>query len=257
MGKGKLAKFAYIDTLPFVLQYPRQRLLEEGFPYAGKWRSHFFDNSYPITLELGCGGGEYTVSLAKEFPQGNYIGVDRKGARIWSGAKRVEEDALANVAFLRTDISFIADFFAPGEVSAIWITFPDPMMKKAKSRLVGSLFLEKYRKILAPDGVIFLKTDSSFLYEYTVLLLETNQIKPIAATNDLYAPEEPLRNQVPYAATRYESQWLARGKTIKYIAFSLKDAPDTLIEPEHEPPHDEYKSITRFMHPTKSNPTSL
>lgn len=249
MGKGKLAKFAYIDTLPFVLQYPWSRLQEEGFPYQGKWGTDFFHNEHPITVELGCGGGEYTVALAQEFPNGNYIGVDRKGARIWAGAKQVVEGALQNVAFLRTDIAMIDSFFAAKEVSTLWITFPDPMMKRTRGRLISSYYLERYRHILSPEGKIFLKTDSNFLYEYTLLLLEANHIAPEAATNDLYHPTEPLREKVPYASTRYEAQWLARGKKIKYIAFSLQDAPEQFIEPDHEPPHDDYKSITRFMHP--------
>ncbi|MDE5847349.1 MAG: tRNA (guanosine(46)-N7)-methyltransferase TrmB, partial [Muribaculaceae bacterium] len=167
MGKNKLQKFSDMETFGCVLQYPRHILIEKGFPYKGKWNSDFFSRSNPITLELGCGKGEYTVGLAEANHDRNYVGVDIKGARMWKGAKSVEEKGMDNAAFLRTEIEQIEQFFAPGEVDEIWITFPDPQMQKARKRLTSSRFLTNYRKFLRPGGVVNLKTDSPFLYEYT------------------------------------------------------------------------------------------
>ncbi|MDE6636695.1 MAG: tRNA (guanosine(46)-N7)-methyltransferase TrmB, partial [Muribaculaceae bacterium] len=167
MGKNKLQKFSDMEKFGCVLQYPRHILINEGFPFKGKWNSEFFSRPNPITLELGCGKGEYTVGLAESNPDCNYIGVDIKGARMWKGAKSVEEKGMDNAAFLRTEIELISEFFSPDEVDEIWITFPDPQMQKARKRLTSSRFLSNYRKFLRPGGVVNLKTDSPFLYEYT------------------------------------------------------------------------------------------
>lgn len=217
MGKNKLKKFADMDSFHCALQYPREVLLSEGFPYVGKWNEGVFTHSGPITLELGCGKGEYTVALAKANPDRNYIGVDIKGARMWTGAKEVEETGISNAAFLRSEIENIDKFFAPGEVDEIWITFPDPQMQKTRKRLTSSRFLQMYGKFLRPGGVINLKTDSPFLYEYTKRLATLNEFEIIMITDDLYG--SGLADPVSSIKTYYESQWLSRGKKIKLISM--------------------------------------
>ena len=228
MGKNKLQKFSDMETFGCVLQYPRHILIEKGFPYKGKWNSDFFSRSNPITLELGCGKGEYTVGLAEANHDRNYVGVDIKGARMWKGAKSVEEKGMDNAAFLRTEIEQIEQFFAPGEVDEIWITFPDPQMQKARKRLTSSRFLTNYRKFLRPGGVVNLKTDSPFLYEYTRRLVELNGFEVIALSDDLYG--SGLADPVTSIKTFYEQQWLARGKTIKLISFRIGDSE--IVEPD-------------------------
>ncbi len=157
MGKNKLRKFAEVEAMPHVMQFPFGRLATEGFPLKGRWREDFFHNENPIVLELGCGRGEYTVGLARRFPDRNFIGVDIKGARIWAGAKESMQSGMTNVAFLRTNIEILPQFFSSGEVSEIWITFPDPQMKKVRKRLTSATFLDIYRRILCDDGIINLE----------------------------------------------------------------------------------------------------
>ena len=221
MGKNKLQKFSDMETFGCVLQYPRHILIERGFPYKGKWNSDFFLRPNPITLELGCGKGEYTVGLAEANRDRNYIGVDIKGARMWKGAKSVEEKGMDNAAFLRTEIEQISAFFGPEEVDEIWITFPDPQMQKARKRLTSSRFLTNYRSFLRPGGIVNLKTDSPFLYEYTRRLVELNGFDIVAITDDLYG--SGLADPVTSIKTFYEQQWLSRGKTIKLISFRIGD----------------------------------
>lgn len=246
MAKNKLRRFRELREIDFVLEYPYTKLQQEGFPFRGLWGKTFFRNDHPITLELGCGGGEYTIALAERMPKRSFIGVDRKGARIWQGATEALEKELQNVAFLRTDINLISSFFAPNEVNELWITFPDPMMHKRRRRLVSSFYFEKYRQILSPDGVIRLKTDSPFLYQYTLALLETNGISPLVETSDLYASSpEVLNLAIPDIQTRYEQQWLERGMTIKFVAFQLPRGTERFLEPLCEPPRDDYKSYSR------------
>lgn len=244
MAKQKLRKFAEIGELSFVLQYPYHVLQQKGFPYKGGWAKHLFHNENPLTLELGCGGGEYTVDLARRFANRNYIGIDRKGARMWTGAMKVADEKLSNVYFLRTDIDLINHFFAPNEVDEIWITFPDPMMKKSRRRLLSSVYFEKYRQMLAPSGVIHLKTDSPFLFQYTLWLLEANHIEPLCYTDDLYGEKSAeLLQSLPNVRTRYEEQWITRGKSIKYLRFMLPLHADAFVEPDEEPPFDDYHSL--------------
>lgn len=239
MGKNKLQKFSDMETFGCVLQYPRHILIEKGFPYTGKWNGGFFHRPNPITLELGCGKGEYTVALAAANPDRNYIGVDIKGARMWKGAREVEEKAMDNAAFLRTEIEQITAFFAPDEVDEIWITFPDPQMQKTRKRLTSSRFLSAYRSFLRPEGVVNLKTDSPFLYEYTRRLVELNGFEVLMHTDDLYG--SGLADPVSSIKTFYEQQWLSRGKTIKLLSFRI-DAGE-IAEPDSDDiPRDDYHS---------------
>jgi len=242
MGKNKLKKFADMETFACVYQYPFAVLKESGFPMKGKWNEMCFHNSNPIVLELGCGKGEYAVGLGKKFPEKNYIGVDIKGARMWTGAKMVEQEHITNVAFLRTSIELIDHFFAPGEVAEIWITFPDPQMKNANKRLTGTRFLNNYRKILKPNGIIHLKSDSPFLYTYTHELTKLNNLPTIVDTPDLYA--SGLANDILEIKTHYENQWLQRGLTIKYISFHLTSEGE-LKEPDIDIERDTYRSYGR------------
>lgn len=247
MGKNKLSKFSEMNTLACVFQYPFARLQAEGFPFRGKWREEYFHNSNPVVLELGCGKGEYTVGLARRFPDKNFIGLDIKGARMWTGAKQASELDLKNVAFLRTSIELLPAFFCPGEVDEIWITFPDPQMKKTRKRLTSTRFMELYAQVLRSGGTIHLKTDSPFLHTYTRMMLDANNIVPICDCADLYAAgtaPEGFPDGLRDIRTFYEQQWLSRGLTIKYISFKLPH-PAPSAEPPEEPEHDTYRSFSR------------
>ncbi len=242
MGKNKLKKFDEMNRLENVFQYPFAVLKNEGFPLKGRWNSIYFKNDNPIVLELGCGKGEYAVGLARRFGNRNYIGVDIKGARMWTGATQAAAEGIGNVAFLRTNIELIEHFFAPGEVGEIWITFPDPQMKKVRKRLTSTRFLELYRKVLVPDGIIHLKTDSPFLYTYTDALVKLNKLDVDVNTPDLY--HLGIDDDILGIKTFYEQQWLERGLTIKYIKFHL-DATTVLQEPDIEIEEDTYRSFSR------------
>lgn len=242
MGKNKLKKFADMETIDFVFQYPFARLQKETFPLKGRWGADFFGNDKPIVLELGCGKGEYTVGLARRFPDKNFIGVDIKGARMWTGASEARDTGMKNVAFLRTSIELIDSFFAPGEVGEIWITFPDPQMKKATKRLTSTRFMNLYRRILVDNGLIHLKTDSPFLYTYTDLMVKLNSLPVVESTSDLYASGSA--GDILDIKTHYERQWLARGLTIKYLQFRLPAEGD-LAEPTDEIEPDTYRSYSR------------
>ena len=249
MGKNKLKKFAEMETFHNVFQPPYE-------PIAGHWRDRYFQNDHPIVLELGCGRGEYTVGLAERYPEKNFIGVDIKGARMWAGAKEAEQKELRNVAFLRTNIEFITEFFAADEVDEIWITFCDPQMKKATKRLTSTYFMQRYQRIVKPNGLIHLKTDSPFLYTYTTEMLRLNPYPVLCSTDDLYG-EKSDEATVPvqgkeialYAdaralQTHYEKQWLDRGMSIKYIEWQL--SPLTAWEePTIEIEKDTYRSYGR------------
>ena len=225
MGKNKLARFAENKTLPNVFQPTRDEALN-NFHLKGKWRSEVFKNQNPIVLELGCGKGEYSVGLAKAFPEKNFIGIDIKGARFWFGAKEAIENNLNNAAFLRTQIELVDCFFDRDEVDEIWITFPDPQIKyrRTKHRMTHPDFLERYKKILKKDGIIHLKTDSEFLHGYTLGLLQGAGHEIISAHHDIYgAPEyEPGTPLLREIKTYYEGLFSAKGKTITYIKFRIK-----------------------------------
>lgn len=242
MGKNKLRKFAEMETMDCVFQFPFAVIKENGCPMRGHWNENYFHNDNPIVLELGCGKGEYAVGLGKRFPDKNYIGVDIKGARMWTGAKQVVEAGLNNVAFLRTSIEFIDRLFAPGEVSEIWITFPDPQMKNENKRLTGTRFLKNYRNILKDGGLVHLKTDSPFLYTYTDALIKENNLPVEVNTSNLY--NSGLADDILEIKTHYERQWLERGLTIKYLKFHLPHDV-VLQEPDIEIEPDNYRSYHR------------
>ncbi|MDE6802923.1 MAG: tRNA (guanosine(46)-N7)-methyltransferase TrmB [Muribaculaceae bacterium] len=242
MGKNKLRKFAEMEQIPLVFQYPFARLQVEKFPLKGKWHSDFFHNDHPIVLELGCGKGEYTVGLARRFPEMNFIGIDIKGARMYTGARQAFDTGMANVAFIRTSIELLPAFFAPSEVAQIWITFPDPQMKKVNKRLTSTRFMDTYRRVLADGGTIHLKTDSPFLYTYTSLMVGLNKLPVLTDTADLY--HSGIVTDILDIKTHYEQQWLARGLSIKYLSFSLPH-DGALEEPQDEIPFDTYRSFGR------------
>jgi tRNA (guanine-N7-)-methyltransferase len=221
VSKGKLSKFAEIETFPNVLQPTFEEVFKKNYELKGDWNKTFFKNSKPITLELGCGKGEYTIGMARMFPERNFIGIDIKGARIWKGAKKALQDELSNVAFLRTRIDFITSFFTTDEVDEIWITFPDPQLKKDLKKLTSSRFLNRYCQFLKPVGTINLKTDSRELYDYTCSIISHNKLQIISKTDNLY--ESHLNNEILSIRTFYESMWLEEGYKIHYIQFRLNN----------------------------------
>lgn len=216
MGKDKLKRFAEIATFANVIQ------LDAGKPFKGKWTSDFFKNTNPVVLELACGKGEYTVNLARLFPEKNFIGIDYKGNRIWRGAKTAVEENIPNVAFLRIQIEAILDYFGDGEVDEIWITFPDPQpqISREKKRLTSPRFLEKYKQILKPGGFTNLKTDNDDLYAYTAEKIEELGLKLHVKTEDLY--HSPFADEVLSIKTYYERIYLKDNKNINYLKFSFE-----------------------------------
>ena len=232
MGHGKLKKFAENETFRCLLQPDASQVLaakEPGckalrlcdHPIKGRWGADLFGNDHPIVLELGCGKGDYTIALALRHPEINYIGVDIKGARLWKGAKYATENALPNVAFLRTRIEFIEAFFGPGEVSEIWLTFSDPQLRGSEnSRLSSPLFLERYRKFLKPEGIIHLKTDSRYLYEYTQAVCRVNHLPILFQSTDVYH-DTACPEVVTQVQTFYEKMFLEMGLPITYMAFTI------------------------------------
>lgn len=216
----------------------------------GHWRDAYFHNDNPIVLELGCGRGEYTVGLARRYPDKNFIGIDIKGARMWAGAKVAEQESLSNVAFLRTNIEILTCFFDSDEIDEIWITFCDPQMKKATKRLTSTYFMKRYEQILREGGLIHLKTDSPFLYQYTKEMLKENAYKVVADTDNLYS--KPQYEDAQALRTHYEQQWLDRGLSIKYICWKMEKKSD-FTEPTIEIEHDTYRSYGRNYVSTTNN----
>lgn len=249
MGKGKLAKFAEMAENPLVVECPFWQLQKEGFSLKGNWHQLFFKNDNPIVLELGCGRGEYTIGLARRFPDKNFIGIDIKGARMWHGAKTAVEEGLQNVAFLRTNIECIDGLFAENEVAELWLTFSDPQMKKATKRLTSTYFMERYRRFLMDKGIINVKTDSNFLATYTKYMVERNSLPLLQCTFDLYA-EKDIDSSLTDIRTYYESMWLERGIPIKYLKFQLPHE-GALEEPDIEIPVDGYRSYNHQVVSTK------
>lgn len=242
MGKNKLEKFADMASYPHVFEYPYSAVDNVPFEMKGNWHKEFFKNNNPIVLELGCGRGEYTVGLGRMFPDVNFVGVDIKGARMWTGATESLESGMQNVAFLRTNIEIIDRFFAADEVAEVWLTFSDPQMKKATKRLTSTYFMERYRKFLVDGGIIHVKTDSNFMFTYTKYMVEKNQLQVDVMTEDLY--HSGMADEILGIRTYYEQQWLDRGLNIKYIKFHLPQSGE-LQEPDVEIELDEYRSYNR------------
>ncbi len=222
-SKNKLKRFKENETFTNVFQPSREDLVDTIYELKGKWNAVFFKNNNPIVLELGCGKGEYSVALAKKFPEKNFIGVDIKGARFWRGAKTAIEEDISNVAFLRAQIELIDNAFAENEVDEIWITFPDPQIKykRTKHRLTNTAFLNRYQHILKPKGVMNLKTDSEFMHGYTLGLLHGAGHEVLYANHDVYR-QEGSPEEVTSIQTFYESQYLKENKPITYIKFKFK-----------------------------------
>ena len=222
-SKNKLKRFKENETFHNVFQPTRSQLVDEVYQYKGKWNDQVFKNNNPIVLELGCGKGEYTVALAKQYPNKNFIGIDIKGARFWRGAKTAVEEDIPNAAFIRTQIELIEYVFAENEVDEIWITFPDPQIKykRTKHRMTNSEFLKRYKKVLKPEGVMNLKTDSEFMHGYTLGLLHGEGHEVLYANNDVYR-QEGSPEEVTSIQTFYESQYLEQNKPITYIRFKIK-----------------------------------
>jgi tRNA (guanine-N7-)-methyltransferase len=241
VGKNKLSKFADMASFNNVLQVSWHHLQQTDHEMKGNWNSRFFKNNNPLILELGCGKGEYATGLAELFPGKNFVGIDIKGSRMWKGAKHAIDNQLTNVGFLRTHIEMVDLFFAPGEVSEIWLTFPDPQMKKTRKRLTSTRFIELYRKFLKPGGIVHLKTDSNFQYVYTREMANANNFEIVGHYDNLYINDH-LKPEL-HIRTYYEKQWLARGIAIKYIGFVPHQAG--LVEPEIDIEPDTYRSFGR------------
>ncbi|CAI8384192.1 tRNA (guanosine(46)-N7)-methyltransferase TrmB [Flavobacteriaceae bacterium] len=221
-SKNKLKRFRENETFHNVIQPTREALVDAEFLLKGKWRTDFFKNNNPLVLELGCGKGEYTVGLAKRYPNKNFIGIDIKGARFWRGAKTAIEDQMSNVAFIRTQIELIEYIFAKNEVDEIWITFPDPQIKykRTKHRLTNAAFLKRYKTVLNTTGVVHLKTDSEFMHGYTIGLLHGLGHEIQYANHDVYR-QEGSPEEVTEIQTFYEETYLAKDKAITYIRFKI------------------------------------
>lgn len=222
-SKNKLKRFKENDTFGNVFQPTREEVVSGQFPLRGKWNQDYFKNNNPIVLELGCGKGEYSVGLADKYPNKNFIGIDLKGARFWRGAKTAVETGLKNVAFIRTQIELINHIFYENEVDEIWITFPDPQIKykRTKHRMTNSQFLKLYKKVLKPEGVINLKTDSEFMHGYTLGLLHGEGHEVIYSNHNVYV-NEGSPEEVTSLQTFYEKQYLEINKAITYIQFKIK-----------------------------------
>jgi tRNA (guanine-N7-)-methyltransferase len=242
VGKNKLAKFAEMAHFENVYQPSFSEVRDHPFAMKGNWAVSYFRNESPVAVELGCGKGEYAVQLASKFPDRNYIGIDVKGARIYTGAKVAIENGLKNAAFVRTRIENTAYLFAWGEIDEIWLTFPDPQPKKVSKRLTSTYFLNLYLKFLKRGGEIHVKTDSMFLYSYTLAVVNLNGFEITCQTDDLYASE--IQGFEKGIITSYEKQWLERGIPIKYLSFIPQHDRD-LAEPVDRFETDGYRSFGR------------
>ncbi|NDB36373.1 MAG: tRNA (guanosine(46)-N7)-methyltransferase TrmB [Flavobacteriia bacterium] len=221
MAKDKLARFAAIKTFENVLEHQ----YKADFPLKGNWHRDFFQNNHPIVLELGCGKGEYSVGLAKMYPEKNFVGLDIKGNRMFIGAREALQSHLTNVGFLRTRIDFVADLFAENEVDEIWLTFSDPQPQKPKKRLSSSLFINRYRAFLKPGGTVHMKTDNDLLFDFTMEEIANHGYSIVDYRPDLYASlsteADPLLLKIFSIKTHYEALFHAKGHVIKYVSFTI------------------------------------
>lgn len=224
MAKNKLKRFRENETFQNIFQ-PTREEVTTSFPLKGKWNKDYFKNDNPIVLELACGNGDYAVGLAEKYPGKNFIGIDIKGSRLWTGAKKAIENNLNNVAFVRTQIELIEHVFAENEIEDIWITFPDPQIKykRAKHRLTHPLFLNRYKTILSETGQVHLKCDSEFLHGYTHAIIQMLGCTVHEAYHDIYKQFRGHdKDHVLFTIkTYYEEKWLEQGKAINYIRFAL------------------------------------
>lgn len=224
--KKKLEHFADLLNYSHFFQPGYESLMRDGFPLKGKWNSDFFEKKLPIIVELGCGKGDYAVGLAKRFPEYNYIGMDRKGARLWRGTKDSFEDRMENVAFIRGQVYHIDHYFDSEEIQQIWITFPDPQIQspKVRKRLTHPSYLEKYRNVLSKDHIIHLKTDNDTFYQYTLDIIQEQNHELLFACDNVYNSTLPqdIEEQVCSIKTFYEQMWLKEGRTIKYLRMRLR-----------------------------------
>lgn len=225
MAKNKLRRFREMKEWSNVFEPTLSLEHTEEFPLKGKWNQDYFQNDQPIVLELGCGKGEYAIGLAKHFPNKNFIGMDIKGARIWVGAKDAVENDIQNVAFLRSKIDFITTYFAPEEIDEIWLTFSDPQPLKPRKRLTSKSFIDRYREVLKPGGIIHLKTDSDLLFESTLEEIEAHGYNCLEKTWNLYGelPEDldEKTKDILHIKTHYENLFTAKGFDIKYCQFKI------------------------------------
>lgn len=224
MAKNKLRRFDEMKEMSHVFEPTIAFTKTEKWPLKGKWAAEFFKNDHPIVLELGCGKGEYTVGLARKYPEKNFIGIDIKGARMWVGAKSAQEEGLKNVVFLRTKIDFIEAFFGAGEIAEIWLTFSDPQPQKPRKRLTSAYFIQKYREILVTGGIVHLKTDSDLLFEFTEEEIKTHGYKVNHLTWDVYRDLSTFDEDtqaVLAIKTHYESLFSEKGAVIKYTQFNI------------------------------------
>ena len=228
MGKDKYKRFQENKTFGCLFQPPFEEVFQKDYVFKGLWNNSVFGQNAPICLELGCGKGEYALALARKFPDKHFIGVDIKGARLWRGAKTATEEALSNVAFIRTRIEFIESFFAPGEVREIWITFPDPQLNRERKRLTHPMFLERYLKFLQPGAVIHLKTDSQELHNYTLEQVKTLRFPILHACTNIYSEGLDREIEILSVRTYYEQRFLSMGKPITYLAFII---PSLTVSP--------------------------
>lgn len=223
MAKNKLQKFAQMKTFERVFEPAKEEFIEGNYPMKGKWGSEVFKNDNPIVLELGCGKGEYSVGLAKQYPNKNFIGIDIKGARIWAGAKQANEENIANAAFLRTNVDFVNYFFDTNEIDEVWLTFSDPQPKKANKRLSSRPFIERYKKFLKPDGIVHLKTDNTSLYLSTLDEIERHNYELIQSAYNVYETHwdsfSDEMKEVLSIKTHYERLFANKGFKIKYCSF--------------------------------------
>jgi tRNA (guanine-N7-)-methyltransferase len=221
MAKRKLQRFAELNMLKNVIQPDKEDLLHDNFFYKGRWAEAFFGNNNPIVLELGCGKGEYTIGLAQKYPDINFIGIDIKGDRLWKGGNTALEKNLRNVVFLRIQIESIEFIFRKDEVSEIWIPYPDPQPNKPriKKRLTSPQFIERYRKILKPHGIIHLKTDNIHLFEYTLDVIRESNHALLFSTKDLY--DLKFNDDILSIKTYYEQKFIKKGYRICYLKFGL------------------------------------
>jgi len=220
VARNKLAKFEENETFSHMFYFPHEELIK-GFPLKGKWKKEFFKNDNPITLELGCGKGEYTVGLAKKYPNRNFIGIDLKGSRMWHGAKSVKEEGLQNAAFIRSKVDQLTQYFDSHEVEEIWLTFSDPQPKKERRRLTSPRFLNLYREVLSPNGKIHQKTDSKELFDYTWEVINYYNFHVDYTSSNVYETE--TENDITSIQTYYEKMFLKDGIPINYVRFSLNE----------------------------------